>query len=148
MTRNVWAPEQIFYVPGVPAQQGSKNRWGQEDSPKTKPWRSHVTNTVREQMDQRGLDLTSGPVVVRCVFAFTRPKGHTKLDGNLSAAGRRAPFPMRPDVDKLLRAILDSLTDAGVYLDDRQVVHVNGARRWGFEPGATISVQHYIEGEG
>ena len=44
---------------------------------------------------------------------------------------------MRPDIDKLARAILDALTDARVWPDDGQVVTMHVEKRYG-EPGVEI----------
>ena len=53
-----------------------------------------------------------------------RPKSHFGTGKNADKVKQSAPvFPATmPDIDKLMRAILDGLTDAQVWLDDGQVV--------------------------
>lgn len=48
---------------------------------------------------------------------------------NLSAVGRRLTQPsVRPDLDKLCRAVLDALTDAGIWHDDSQVCSLSAIK--------------------
>jgi Holliday junction resolvase RusA-like endonuclease len=62
---------------------------------------------------------TSAPVEVACVFGFSRPKSPKHPTRHV----------VRPDIDKLLRAILDALTGV-VYIDDSQAVYVNGTKTY------------------
>lgn len=63
-----------------------------------------------------------GAVAVSMVFVLTRPGSHwtSSGNGNLSAEGRRMPFPtVKPDDDKIGRAVCDGLTGA-LAVDDSQ----------------------------
>ena len=42
----------------------------------------------------------------------------------------------KPDIDKNLRAVCDSLTDAGVWEDDARVVHCVASKVFAGSPGA------------
>lgn len=49
----------------------------------------------------------------------------------------------KPDYDKLARAVNDSLTSAGVWADDSQVIEATERKRWATDaelPGASIVV--------
>jgi crossover junction endodeoxyribonuclease RusA len=63
-------------------------------------------------------------VVVQVVFAFPRPVGHLGLGRNAGKPKPSAPdYPaVKPDIDKLERAVLDGLTAGGAWTDDAQVV--------------------------
>lgn len=90
---------------------------------------------VREAWHQAGRpDLGTGPLRAVLVVALERPAGHFRVNGELSAAGRRAPYPVRkPDVDNLLKGYLDALNGVA-YRDDSQVVDALVRRVW-CEPG-------------
>jgi Holliday junction resolvase RusA-like endonuclease len=69
-----------------------------------------------------------GPVLVRLAFYLDRPKSHFGAKGLRPTA---PDFPhKRPDLDHLQRAIFDALTQAGVWMDDSQVVTAHAAKRY------------------
>jgi crossover junction endodeoxyribonuclease RusA len=75
-----------------------------------------------------------------------RPKSHFRTGsraGELRETAARYPVT-KPDRTKLLRALEDALTDAGVWRDDTQVVSGDVSKRYATrEPNAhvVISVQ-------
>lgn len=82
-----------------------------------------------------------GPVSVAVAFTFDRPK---------SAPRSRPCWPITRssgDLDKLVRAVLDALTDAGVWRDDAQVVRLQASKAhvgdpWSLRvPGAVLTVR-------
>jgi len=107
-------------VYGVPIPQGSTKAflpkgWKRpivtHDSAKTKPWRQAIVDASREQMAGRAP--FEGPVWLRVMFFLPRPK----------SAPKRIVEPAKlPDLDKLVRAVGDALTAAGVWRDDGQVI--------------------------
>lgn len=78
-----------------------------------------------------GVTLVKKPhgVGVYVVFEFVRP----------SSAKRRAYPSVKPDADKMLRALLDALTGVA-YEDDAQVVSARVSKRYGSETRAVIRV--------
>lgn len=50
-------------------------------------------------------------IAFRCevVAAWPRPKSHVKADGTLTSAGLAMPYPTKPDVDNVLKLVLDAL---------------------------------------
>ena len=115
-----------FTAYGVPAPQGSTRafmRPGMKhpvvtaDCKRTKPWRQAIVDASREVM--AGRVPLGGPVEVRVVFYLPRPK----------SAPKRITEPAKlPDLDKLIRALFDALTAAGVWRDDAQVVQVDARK--------------------
>lgn len=147
-----------FFVEGVPAPQGSKTAMpvrknGQltgkvnmiESSKALMPWRGIVAHHARVARS-RTLDRPySGPVRVVVTFWFDRPKSHYGTGRNAGTLKPSAPehHVTKPDIDKLLRAILDALTMAMVYKDDSQVVEVVARKHYAdsMPPGASITVE-------
>lgn len=117
-------------VHGIPAAQGSKKHVGHgimvEHCKALKPWREAVKWAV---LEQRGKDdpcvMPDGPIHASIVFYMPRPKSRPKRD--------RWP-DRRPDLDKLVRGIFDSLTQVGVYHDDGQVVALTTAKAYPGDP--------------
>lgn len=136
-------PEVSFWVPGIPQPQGSTRAFKRgakivttSDNVKLKPWRYAVTSEAQDR-----ISTISGAVGLIAHFYFPRPKGHFGRNGNLLPSA--PPHHMtKPDCSKLVRAIEDSLTDAGVWHDDNQVVNISAAKHYADErpPGAQIKV--------
>jgi len=137
-------------VYGRPITQGSKvrTRWAMRDAngATLAPWRDNVRAAAVNLDDPFG----ESPVIVLITFTFARPRGHFGTGRNAGTLNRSAlPYPSSHaigDIDKLARAILDALTDAGVWNDDSQVVTLNTCKVFVGEynaldrPGAVISV--------
>ena len=104
-------------VAGIPAPQGSKRHVGGgrmvESSRAVGPWRDDVrTETQRVMRTHVAFD---GPVAATITFYLDRPKSTPK----------RVKYPAkRPDLDKLVRAVLDGLQAGGAFHDDAQVVRL------------------------
>lgn len=125
-------------VRGAPAPQGSKKvvRAGGkatgrpiivEDSKTVAPWRE----AVRSETQRAIMTPLAGPVFISLAFRLARPKTLRK--------GVKYPAT-RPDLDKLVRAVLDGLTMGGAWADDGQVVTLVSSKTYGEIPGCTIRV--------
>lgn len=83
------------------------------------------------------------PLEVTWIAVFARPAGHNLQNGELSASGRRSPWPTRrPDADNLLKCS-DALNGL-VWRDDAQVVVAHVIKRWaerGESPHTEIHVR-------
>lgn len=108
---------QVF-APGIPQPQGSKNAYRRgnkivlvEANKNLPAWRRLVT----EKLEAANSDCQpfSGAVSLDVMFFMPRPK----------TVKRELPT-VPPDLDKLIRAINDSATDAGIIDDDSQVVEI------------------------
>lgn len=83
-----------------------------------------------------------GEVTINMDFRFRRPKSHYRT-GRFSRELRdRAPdhHVGKPDVDNLSKAVLDCLTELGVWRDDCQVVRMMVTKRYDSNPGVEIIV--------
>ena len=79
-----------------------------------------------------GLASVEGPVLVTAMFRFGRPKSHTKaarIDDN---------HKQKPDLDNLVKAVLDALNGI-CWADDSQVCQIRASKAWRTE-GQTIVV--------
>lgn len=128
---------------GRPAPQGSKRYIGGsakqggrfiEASKYLPAWRKAVTQAALVAMEDVRWERWDGPVELEVTFFLERPT-------TIKKAARPYPIKM-PDLDKMLRAIGDSLSDAGVWQDDAQVVKVVASKLYDddHKPGAVIQV--------
>lgn len=131
-----------FTIPGAAAPQGSKRairlRTGRtvlvESSARVKPFRAVAALAATEAWRRPP---TADAVGLEVAFRFVRPKSHHKSDGSLRAG---APLtPGKPDIDKLLRALLDALTGV-VYVDDAQVACIWATKEYGPRAETVVSV--------
>jgi Holliday junction resolvase RusA-like endonuclease len=92
------------------------------------PWRQDIAGRVAQEMG--GRPPLEGPVWLSATFIFTRPK----------TAGRDRWAPhKRPDLDHLVRALLDGITAGGGWADDAQVIAISASKMYGDSPAAVFS---------
>ena len=104
------------------------------DNAKTNPWRADVAERARAAV--RDVVVEGHPVLysretavaIAIVYRLAMPKKWLRPTGGLRPAA--PPFPsVKPDTDKLDRAVLDAITYAGnVWQDDAQATYVVGLR--------------------
>lgn len=131
------------FVPGNPAPQGSKKFVGKSgagraimiESCKRLPgWRESVRAALLND-ENRPKHRFEGPVHMEAEFVLPRPKGAPKT--------KTARADKKPDASKLLRAIEDAITSAGVWRDDAQVTSLMVTKRIakiGETPGCHIEI--------
>lgn len=112
-----------FSIPGTPIPQGSKRHVGNgrmiEANPKLRPWRAEVTRAALLALgDQEPFQKSDG-ISVELTFFLPKPKTVT-----------RSMPTVKPDIDKLSRAILDGITDAGIWPDDSQVIKLQATKNY------------------
>lgn len=126
-----------FFVAGIPIPQGSKKGFSQKgstfvsivDDNKTvlKPWRETVTRIAEASWLDRSK--ISGAAQVEAVFVFVKPP-----------SVKRAHMSVKPDLDKLVRAVFDGITDAALWEDDGRVVRLVTEKVYGRAPGVHVTV--------
>lgn len=134
-------------VDGIPIPQGSMRAfarngkaWASSDNPRTRPWKAAVTAEAARAVEAAGMATPAydrRAVAVAITFRIPRPKGHFGVRGLLPSAPKH-PGVM-PDLDKLVRAILDGLTGI-VWRDDAQVVAIEAYKRYDDRIVTTIEV--------
>lgn len=80
------------------------------------------------------------PLSVDIQFTLPRPQSHFTTKGDLRAA---APFypTNKMDCDNLAKAVLDALTQIGMWLDDGQIVHLSVSKNYGPKSGAQVTIR-------
>jgi Holliday junction resolvase RusA-like endonuclease len=114
----------LFSVEGEPIPQGSKKGFVvgrravlvDDNKDKLKPWRAKVAAA-----SDVGHTFT-GPVFVAAVFYLPRPKTVKRLLPSV-----------KPDLDKLFRALGDGMTDGGLITDDSLIVSKHVMKRYADE---------------
>jgi Holliday junction resolvase RusA-like endonuclease len=127
-----------FIVSGEPKPQGSKRGFVtkhgrvalvEQAGKPLKEWRDRVAQSaVAARIASGWAAYAAEPMGVSLVFSFKRP------------LRPKHPVPaVRPDIDKLTRAVLDAVTDAHVWQDDGQVISLRVEKIYG-EPGVSVRV--------
>jgi Holliday junction resolvase RusA-like endonuclease len=120
----------------VPGKNGGKARGAVRDlNPKRlKPWREAVRSDMQSWLAEHDdWQPLTGPLWVHLWFALPKPASAPKRTRTWPIGARSG------DIDKLTRSVLDSLTDAGVWLDDSQVVHLDVGKDYpGPDVGQTV----------
>ncbi len=124
---------------GTPVTQGSIRSLGagrpsvHSNAKRLKPWRVTVKEAALDAMVDALTDEDpqwpwplDGPVAASLLFCFARPAGHYGTGRNSGQVRPGAPsYPANKgsgDIEKLVRACFDALTDAALWHDDSQVV--------------------------
>lgn len=129
-----------FFVPGVPVPQGSKRAfarggkaWLVEANPRHKDWRSTVSAHALEARPA-GSPILDGPISITLHFQFIRPKSCPK---------KRTRPEVKPDIDKLVRAVADSIT--GILIrDDAQIVDLVARKVYADCAGVHVRIEEAL----
>lgn len=91
-----------------------------------KQWRQVVTLKARSAAALQAWEPPEA-VTTSVQFYLPRPKSHYRTGKFAGELKPSAPIfhVTKPDSDKLVRAIHDSLSDAGVILDDSNITNIN-----------------------
>jgi len=124
-------------VIGAPVPQGSlvgNPRFGglrYSNDALLKEWRSKViialADAAPEDWDQ------NAPLYVTAYFKFIRPKSHYGVKGLRPSAPEHKAT--KPDLDKLVRGIGDSIEQAGIARNDSQIIRWTVSKMWAGEQG-------------
>jgi crossover junction endodeoxyribonuclease RusA len=130
-----------FTVYGTPVPQGSMRAFTPRGwkraiitsaNSKLKPWRQEIAGIAQVAMSESKIGLLEGvPLSVNADFFFDKPRSAKKsLRHKIT----------KPDADKLLRGLLDSLTGI-CFKDDAQVVNCTINKKFGLPARVEVSVR-------
>lgn len=105
-------------------------------------WKTIVRNEAKAVWD--GVQF-SGPVGLSLWFAFPRPANHSGKKGMKEWAPSK--HSGRPDADNLAKAVMDALTNLGVWKDDSQVSSLSVCKRYSdtTRTGCTVIIKDDTE---
>jgi crossover junction endodeoxyribonuclease RusA len=108
------------------------------DNAKVKPWRQELAQTAMVVMHESGAKLAARgvPISIALTFYFDKPKSEKKFAVHKVT---------KPDLDKLLRAVLDGLTGIA-YEDDSQVCECLVAKIFGSPARLEVQVGTIADG--
>lgn len=133
-----------FFIHGRPVAQGSTRAFKHRSSGQVittssakglGPWRRRIADAA-----QPHAHMHEGPLDLRIVFLMPRPKSLPKT--------KWRAHTKRPDIDKLVRAVLDAL-DGIFYADDSQVANLRVVKAYAPREGpmgVRICVAKHTEG--
>jgi len=129
-----------FFVAGNPVPKGSFrafNNGGRpvitNHNPKTKDWELRIAHECQAALGSWP-SCYEGAVIIECDFRLPRPKSLPK---------KVLHHIKKPDLDKLMRAVLDGITGIAIK-DDSQVIWLGGGKRYAdeeFPMGVHIEVR-------
>jgi Holliday junction resolvase RusA-like endonuclease len=96
-------------------------------NPKMKPWRQQISGAAFDLVG----DVLEGPVSLTLQFFLAKPP---------SAPKKRWAPEVKPDLDKLVRAVEDALTGI-LYKDDAQIVQVSATKAYGLPERVEIKLE-------
>ena len=143
-----------FFVPGLPATQGSKTPMGRSksgqiilvDSCKRLPvWRHTVAAYAQQAAQREGWEATQGAIGLSLEFVLPRPKLHYKGGKRSEELKEDAPYwhTVKPDLCKLTRAVEDALRGILYWDDSNVVLYANSQKRYCFHsPACPPFCQH------
>lgn len=122
-----------LFIPGIPASKGSyrpiTGRSRTTGKPvtrlipmdrKERPWRDHVRDTILSH--KHPTIPHNSYVTVETTFYLPRPK-------TIPPTKRKHPT-VKPDIDKLQRALYDAITETHIWHDDCQITDVTSHKRY------------------
>lgn len=92
-------------------------------------WKSQVAAAAKEHLPEQPLQ---GPLSLALYFAMPRPKSHYRTGKRSHELRDGAPYwhTGKPDADNLAKAVMDALTQLGVWKDDDQVCKLRIWKRY------------------
>jgi Holliday junction resolvase RusA-like endonuclease len=123
------------FIPGTPVPQGSVDVYRGHIvavKPALREWRDRIRASTMARHNGEPMD---GPLNVSLVFQLAPPK-----------KPRWWAPAVKPDLDKLIRAVNDSLSTTkkqrGVITDDARIIHIDADKTYHHTPGVYITITH------
>jgi len=130
-----------LFVRGVPKAQGrprivrfANGKAGLKDPEASRDWKNYVRMCVAEKVSGP----ISGPVALELWFYLPVPRSFSRRRRLAALAGEVLPAK-KPDLDNLVKAVLDALLGVAIE-DDRQVIELKAGKLYG-TPGVNILIR-------
>lgn len=138
----------VFSVNGTPVPQprprafarkfGDKFSARMYDPGTSEGWKSLVALAAKPHLPAAPL---ACPLAVDLMFRMPRPKAHLRKNGSVKDDAPAYPTNKR-DLDNLAKAVLDALTQAGMWQDDGQIVRLTLTKAYAQkQPGADVTIE-------
>lgn len=123
------------FIPGIPKGQPRGRAFVTGGKPRiwtpgtAEEWKSQIAYAVKAYLP---VSLYTEAVSLNLVFYMPRPKGHYGTGRNSDKLKPSAPVyhRIKPDLDNLVKAVLDALKQAGLYRDDSQITEGKFSKRY------------------
>ncbi len=104
-------------------------------------WKSMIAIAARTGLYGEREKL-EGPLALRLRFFFPRPKSHFRTRKTEYIIRDDAPtyHTGKPDSDNAAKAVMDALTQIGVWNDDAQICKLSVTKEYGSQPGCRITI--------
>lgn len=79
----------------------------------------------------------TGTVALQCEFRFACPVSWSMRRTRAALQGKE--FPGKPDIDNLVKAVMDALNGLA-WVDDKQVAYISAVKMYAQEDGLTVRV--------
>ncbi len=114
---------------------------GMYDPGTANDYKTAVKKAAREAASGHVFD---GPVHLSVAVVFERPKSHLRANGDTKPS---APtfHVSKPDLDNIVKAVEDAITDSGIWTDDSLVVRITASKRWGQGNITGITITEHVE---
>ncbi len=125
-----------FIVPGEPIAQprhrvAKGGAYIKKDHPIHK-WKADIASQTL--LDGYANKKIEDPVKLKAIFKMPIPENRKKT------ASENTPHIIKPDIDNLLKAVMDVLTQTGVFKDDNIVYDINASKVYSTEPGVYVEI--------
>ena len=132
----------VFIVPLRPVAKGRPRftRTGHAYTPKaTADYEQAVAAYARRAMAEIGEKKATGAVNVWLTFYYAPPKSWTKAQQLKCAEAGSLPKTTKPDVDNLVKAVLDGMNGI-VFEDDNQIAGIYATKAWSYDRADSVSI--------
>ena len=132
-----------FIIHAVPKPKGRPRvtRSGHAFTPKaTREYEQLIVSEWEKQWG--GIEPIKNPIAVRVMFYMPIPKATSNKARERMAAGLEVPAK-KPDIDNLLKAVLDAL-NGKAYHDDNQIVDISAEKRYSSNPRTEVLIGEIV----
>ncbi len=126
-----------FFVKGIPVPQARprtflhriSGRYVTMNPKKTEAWKRSV---YAQAFEYRPRAPVEGPVHLALEFFLPKPRGESGRDASWAI--------QRPDLDNLMKAVMDALVAAGFFRDDALVVSLEASKRYSIDSSCGVLI--------